>query len=322
MSAVRGVSGTNAVHVDGMNGGTADTPGAAPAILPPPTSGDGASDAMSILYLVESKDRDLKLQGGKADVQSAQKSEHDALKALEKAINDANEAAQHHSFWDDFGSVFGKIAKVAAVVASVAAAFATAGAATPLAALAIAGAGLSVAGFVQGEFHVLEKLGVSPEAAGWIGTGLSLGGAAMSLGASAAASGASVAASGAAETGTQAGASASATTGATEAAETGARATTDVAATVRGGATVVAGGATVTSGIARIESGHFKEKQDHALADASMDDATWRMLQRRVVALLDDLRESDQSSGRTLDRIGKTMTAKAETVAMTVQWRA
>ncbi len=293
MSALHGVSGAPPAQVYSSSNPAAGAPPAVPPILPPPTGGEGSIDALSILFLVESKDRDLNLQRGKGDVTSAQKSQHDALAELEKAISDANEAAKHHSFWDDFGGVFATVAKVAAVVASVAAAVATAGAATPLAALAIAGACLSTAGFIQGEFHVLEKLGVSPEAAGWIGTGMSLG----------------------------AGALATSGTAAAGAAETGGSATDGVAQVARGGATVVAGAATVTSGIAHIESGRFKAKQDHALADASMDDATWRMLQRRVAVLLDELRDSDQSSGRVLDRMGKTMIAKAETATMAVQWK-
>ena len=81
------------------------------------------------------------------------------------------------------GSVCGEVAKAASVVASIAAAVGTCGAATPLAAVAIGGAVLSTAGFLDGETHVLQKLGVDAGTADLVDMGMSLAGVAGSAGA-------------------------------------------------------------------------------------------------------------------------------------------
>ena len=278
-----------AVHL-GRELASSATATADPSSLLPIPQSAASAEGLSLLYMFESKDRAGDLERGKSDLASNTRSRADARKDLDKAIQAANDAAKDRGFWDDLGASLGKIAKVAAVVASVAAAVATAGAATPVAALAIVGACMSVAGFAQGELHVLEKLGVDPETAGWIGTGLSLGGAATSGGAAFCAAG------------TEGGSA--------------------VAEGVSRGATVVAGASTVAAGASKIESSHFKKEQDDSLADAALHEFAIHKQQQRMNFLLDNLRDSDQESGRMLDHIGKTISARNEAAtSVAVHWR-
>jgi hypothetical protein len=150
----------------------------ASSLLPEPApSALAGADPLAMLYLFESQDQQLGVDEGTKQISALQTDRHQALQREQAAIAQAIAAEHDHSFWDDLGSVFGEVAKVAAVVVSVAAAVVSCGAAAPLAAVAIAGAILSTASFVDGEFHVLRSLHVDANVAGWIDTGMAIGGA-------------------------------------------------------------------------------------------------------------------------------------------------
>ncbi len=263
----------------------APPPAAAPAdapVLPLPAAGSLPDDPLSLLYLFESRDRQLGVEDGSKKLIALQGERHAELRKEQDAIRQAIEAEQQHGFWDGLGDVFGEIAKVAAVVASVAAAVATAGAAAPLAAIAIGGAVLSSAALVDGELHVLQKLGVDAKTAGIVDIGMSIGGAVSSVGA-----------------GIAAGArSASAATTALE----------------RGGA-VVAGLGQVGKGVSTIEAGGAQARDDQAVADQIASRGRSEHLQRMILLLLDSTRGSDEQSGAIEKTIVSTKTIQNDTMA-------
>lgn len=252
-----------------------------PTLLPEPdVTALAATDPMSLLYLFESKDGQSDTRGATTKIEALQAERHAALDHEQKAIEKAVEASKNHSFWDDLGSICGEVAKVAGVVASIAIAVGTCGAGTPIAAVAIAGAVLSSAGFVDGEFHVLQKLGVSADAAGWVDVGMSLGGAAASLGAGMAAGGAT--ACGTASTMTKASA-------------------------------MVGGAALVGKGAGEIAAAQAQAKQDQAEADEISAQAQSDHIGRLIQQLVDETKESTEKSQRIMNTIAQTKTIQCDT---------
>jgi hypothetical protein len=233
-----------------------------------------------MLYLFESKDQDDGVETATKRIQALQGERAQALQQELTAIQNEDDAVKHKSFWDDLGGICGEIAKVAGVVASVAAAVATCGAATPLAAVAIAGAVLSSAGFVDGEFHVLEQLGVHDKTAGFIDMGLSLGGAVCSAGAGIVAGGPA----------------ASSTT-----------------AIIGRTATVVAGITTVGSAASTIAAGEEQANIDRADADQIAATALSDHALRRIQQVIEDTQDSDQKSKSIKKTIANTMAIENET---------
>jgi hypothetical protein len=185
---------------------------------------------------------------------------------------EAMKQKEESSFWGKLGKVCGTLGKVAAVVASVAVAVGTGGAGAPLV-LAVAGAALSSAALVQGEFHVLQKLGVSDKVSGYIEIGMTLASVACSLGASAL---------------------------------KGAEAVSTFQKTM-GYATkaigVVGAGAAGAQGVAVIK----KSRADGAAEDAYADAAQARLheshFQWLLLAVLDDLDNSEKEHRRTVSRV-------------------
>jgi hypothetical protein len=257
--------------------GSNETPG-----LPGPADGALPADPLSWLYLFESTDRQLGVGEGTKKLLALQSEGHQKLLDEQQAIGQAIAAESSHSFWDDLGGAFGQIAKVAAVVASLAAVVATAGAATPIAAIAIGGAVLSSAGFVDGEVHVLQKLGVDDRTAGWIDVGLSTGGAICSAGAGVVAGGRA--------------------------------ASSAISALERGGA-VVAGAGAVGKGASVIAAGAAQARADQAQADAIAGRAQSDHLQRMILLLIDRTRDSDGESNGILRTIARTKTIQADTLS-------
>jgi hypothetical protein len=289
VSAVSSVNDTNAGGVS-LSGGAARP---SESLLVPPADGVGASDALSMIYLLESKDRGLTLQKGKRDIQTDQKERDEALRQEIEQIQKAAEAAKHHGFWDDVGNVCLTIGKVAAVVGSIAVAVVSCGAGTAVAALVIVGCLMSTAGFAEGQFHVLEKLGVDPETANWVGVGLSVGGMVASCGAGLLTSGAEVA---------------------SEAASTA----QDVASTADKAATVVSCAGHVTGGVAKVEASHYSAQQEDRRADALSDEQDAFLLARQIQMLIDRLAGDDKSSQRNLGYVRSAMEAGSAASAAAV----
>jgi hypothetical protein len=279
----------NAVRATVAPAGTASA--AAPP--PPPTAGEpptlladplpaslAGADPLSLLYFFEGKDRQLGVEAGTKKISALQDERHKLLHDELKAIQQAIDAQKNRSFWDDLGSVFGEVAKVAAVVASVAAAVVSCGAATPIAALAIAGAVLSTAAMADGEFHVLHALGVDDATAGSIDLGMSIGGVVMSLGAGMLAGG---------------------------------TAATGAASTLSKGSAVVAGAGAIGSSAAKIEAGNAQADGERAAADealaAARSDHTLRLMQ----LIINDAQNSDQQSEKIMKTIIGTESIQQDT---------
>jgi len=251
----------------------AGEPGA--ALLPDPSAAAlAASDPLSLLYLFESKDQQLGVDQGTQKVAALQTERHQALDQELKAIQQAVDASNHHSFWDSLGSVFSEVAKVAAVVASVAAAVATCGAATPLAALAIAGAVLSSAAFVDGEAHVLQKLGVKGATAGWIDAGMSIAGGLTSFGVGSLA--------------------------------TAANAASPALSIVSRGGAVVGGIGQIGAGASAIGVGQAQASADQAAADEVVAQVLADHAQRQIQIAIEDTQSSDAQSKQAMDTIANT----------------
>lgn len=251
------------------------------SLLPDPILGALAgADPMSMLYLFESKDQQLGVEEGTKKIAALQSEREQALQQEQQAIQQAIDASKQQSFWDSLGSICGEVAKVAAVVASIAAAVVTLGAATPIAALAIAGAVLSTAAFADGELHVLQALGVNAETAGWIDTGLAVGGAVLSCGAGIAAGG-HAAAVGSSVVGKAAGGAAVA------------------AAVGKGAAGMAAGGARAQSDLAAADEAAAQGRANHAL--------------RFMQMIIDETQNSDEQSQRIMGTIANTKTIQDET---------
>jgi hypothetical protein len=255
-----------------------------PSLLPAPSPGAlGTNDGLSMLYYLESKDGQDGIQSGTKKVQGLDAERKQALDKELKAIQQQDAAARQHSFWGDLGNVCGEVAKVASVVASVAAAVGTCGAATPLAAVAIGGAVLSTAGFLDGETHVLQKLGVEAGTAGLVDMGLSLAGAGASVGAGLVAGGKS----------------------ASSAAEVVGRT-----------AAVTAGVASVGKGASEIEASRALAAEDRATADQLDAQSQSDTLQRAVQRVLDEVSDADQKSQQVLKTISSTQTTQMQTMTL------
>jgi hypothetical protein len=266
---------------------TTDAPGntqaasSVPSLLPDPMLGALAgADPMSMLYLFESKDQQLGVEAGTSKIAALQSERHQALQQEQQAIQQAADAANHHSFWDSLGSICGEVAKVAAVVASIAAAVVTWGAATPIAALAIAGAVLSTASFADGELHVMQSLGVNTETAGWIDTGMALGGAVLSFGAGMA---------------------------------SGAKVASSTEAIFAKASSVVAAAGVIGKSASTIMAGQAQAQSDLAAADAVVAQARSNHAQRIIQTIIDETQNSDEQSRRIMGTISNTKTIQNET---------
>jgi hypothetical protein len=257
-------------------------------VLLPTPSGDAQADAMSWMYLFTSKQQALDVSNGRDNINRVQQQRAEAYKQEIEAIKKAIEAASHHSFWDSVASIALTVGKVAAVVGSIAVAVGTGGAGV-VGVIAVAGAVLSTAGFVEGEAHVLEKLGVDEGAATWIGIGLSIGGAACTGGAALMASSGEI---------------------------------SEVATTVEKVSAATTGAATIAGGAAKIEAGQYKADQEDALADAAKAQMDQARMQRLILMILSELESSQGSDDKTLGALRGAVTTKGETLVSTTAMRA
>jgi hypothetical protein len=241
------------------------------SLLPEPVLGElNHSDALSLLYVLEAQDQELGVHEGAAKVSGLQTERDQALQKEKQAIQNEDDAVQKKSFWDDLGGVLGDVAKIAGVVASLAAVVCTAGAATPIAALAISGVVLSAASLADGEFHLLQKLGVDQSTAGWIDVGMGVAGGVACFGAGIAA-------------GVQASASATSVVGRI--------------------ATATSGVATIGQGASVIEQGEAQSKSERADADVALEQSESQQALRVMQLVIDEVRESDEQSKQIMDTL-------------------
>ena len=73
------------------------SPAAGSSLLPPPT--EAAADPFSMMYLIESNDRQLGLDEASRRLQDLQQEGQVAFKKEEAAIAKQDQAAKHKSFW-------------------------------------------------------------------------------------------------------------------------------------------------------------------------------------------------------------------------------
>jgi hypothetical protein len=238
----------------------------------------GAGDPLLLLYYFESQDQNLAVASGGDRVQGLQNERNQQLVQEKQDIAKQDAAAKSHNFWSDLGNIFTDIAKVAGIIASVAVTVCTAGAAGPVAALAIAGIILSSASFVDGEFHVLQKLGVDPKTTGWIDTGLAASGALCSFGAGAASA--------------------------------GGQAASQLAQRVT---SAVSGLATMGQGACTIEDGSATSAADRAAADEAQAEVRSSSALRFMQVIVADAAAADDSSKQIMSTIVETKNIEEQT---------
>ncbi len=270
-------------------------PSTGESLLPPPSLGDEQMDTMALLFLMQTKLREQNMKGGHTAIEVKNKEKLAALERESERLAAAVEAHEEKGFWDKLGSALLTVAKVAAVVGSIAVAVASCGAGTGLAALAIAGAVLSTAGFAQSELHVLEKLGVDAETAGYVGLGLSLGGAACSVGAGVV---------------TTLGAAGNAA----QLSKIG-----NIASTGSKVSMMASGGAMIAAGGSRIAGANASAEAEHASAEALKEQLRAQRMQRLIEQIIEELKGSDESDARVLDGLRGAMLTKGETLIASVR---
>jgi hypothetical protein len=241
-------------------------------------------DSLSTMFALMSKSSELSVEGQQQQVHTAAREKERAVQEMLSQIKEAMEERENKGFWDDLGSVLGKVAAVVGIVAAVAVTVVSFGSAAPVAALAIAGLALSLAASVESEFKVLEKCGVSPEVAQWVAVGCAIAGALCSLGSGLLASGGT--------------AVKLASDGARYAAEAG-----KWGNVIAGAAGVGAGGAKITC--AAIE----RDAQQHEI-DAYKQQQQAEQLQRMILRLIEELEETVEGDTAKTKRIVSIMDAQ------------
>ena len=138
-----------------------------------PNDSDDPDEALAGFLVLEAMSRGVGLDAAIKNVNQLRQQKQAEWEKQKAALMEAMKAKEHSSFWGKLGKICGTLGKIAAVVASVAVAVGTGGAGAPLV-LAVAGACLSAAALAQGEFHILQKLGVSDKVAGYIEIGMAV----------------------------------------------------------------------------------------------------------------------------------------------------
>lgn len=282
MSTVSAVSAASAVPVSPDSPAQCAPSAPGDSLMPDPDMAALPSgDALSLLYFLESKDQNMSVDEGTKRIQGLQAERNQSLVQERQAIAKEDDAVKNRGFWGDLGNILGDVAKVAGIVAAVAVTVCTAGSAAPVAALAIAGIILSSASFVDGEFHVLQKLGVDPKAAGWVDTGMAVVGAVCSFGAGAASAGG---------------------------------AAVDTASNIGRAASVASGVTSMAQGATTIEVGEAQSECDDAGADEAQAVAQSADGMRFMQAVVSETESSDDSSKQIMATITVTKGIQNSTV--------
>lgn len=280
-------AGTNAANAAALDAASAAAAAASTAtdsdsLLPSP--GETAElDAMSLLYLYMAEGRDTSAASSRDAISKATEERHEKWQEIKAAIQKALDAAKDGGFWSDLGDVFGKVAKIATLVAAAAATIASMGAAAPVLALAIAALVLSAGAMAQGEFHFLQKLGVSDKAAFWIELGMVVGAAACTGGA---------------------------------ALMPGGGANAAWVQLAKQLATVIGGGSSIIAGGSAMAASAYQHDTDEANADAAKGRVTMDQLARQIIELLDDYEQSEKSSNRALGSLRSAVSIHGDTLVV------
>ena len=226
-------------------------------------------DALAGFLALESRSRNVSLSRAVRNIDALRQERRVEWEKQKAALCEAAKAHEDSGFWGSIGEICGTIGKVAAVVTSVAAAVSTGGAGLPFA-LAVAGACLSTAALAQGEFQILQELGVDGETAGYIELGLVVGGVVCT--------GAAV----------------------WMAAPKSATQLDLVADTTKKVSTAAAGAATIAAGVALGNKYAADAKAEDCYADAAAAHLNETRLDRMLTRILDELEESERSYRQTV----------------------
>ncbi len=286
MSAVsmNGVSSVTSPYTQGVPGPASAGSNPANLLLAPSDHVD-PDEALSGFLVLEAMSRGVGLEAAIKQVNQLRQEKRAEWEKQKAALMEAMKAKEHSSFWGKLGKICGTIGKIAAVVASVAVAVGTGGAGLPVV-LAVAGACLSSAALLQDQFHILQKLGVSDKAAGYIEIGMAVGGVACSFGASML---------------------------------KGAEAVSSFQKIMNTGEKVVAiGGAVATgaAGVAAIEKGRADGEAEDRYADAARAKLDESHFEQLLIWVLDQLDSSEKEHRKTVNGVKDAIETRDATLAI------
>jgi len=288
MNDIQVAAGAPAVFLHpGFAGTKPNVPSGSASLLPEPQS-PSDDDAIAGLLALESRSRNLSLSRGIRNIQSLRQERRVEWEKQKASVAEAARAQEESSFWGSVGEICGVIGKVAAVVTSAAVAVSTGGAGLPFV-LAVAGACLSATALAQGEFEILQELGVDAETSAWIELGMGIGGVAC--------------------TGTAAifGGAAAATQA------------QKVASTAEKISTAAAGGTTIVAGVAIRRKYAADVDAEERYADAASSHLEETRLDRMFARILDDLEESEKSYRQTTRLAKGAMEMKDSTLLLSIR---
>jgi hypothetical protein len=287
MNEIQGTTGASTVSLQPYQAVAPPGLPSAPTslLLEPPSLSD--DDAVADLLAVEARSRSSNLNRAIRNIQNLRQEQRVAWEKQKAALLEAARAQEDSGFWGGLGKLCGTIGKVAAVVTSVAVAAGSGGAALPLV-LGVAGACLSTAAVAQGEFEVLQKLGVDDELSRWVELGLAVGGVACTAGA----------------------AWTSAAKSATELQR--------IATTAERVSSAAAGGVTLTAGIATGKERAADANAQDRFADAASARLDQSRLDDALLRILDDLEESEQAYRHTVGRAKGTFEIEDNTLLASI----
>ena len=271
----------------GYTTANASFPSTQPSLLPEPLAIPD-DDAIAGFLALEARTRTLNLGRAVQNIQNLRKEQRVEWEKQKAALFEAARAAEDSGFWGSVGKICGTIGKVAAVATSVAVAAGTGGAGLPFV-LAIAGACLSTGAIAQGEFNVLEKLGVDASTSGWIEMSLAVAGVACTAGA--------------------------AWAGGAESASRFQK----IAETAGKVSSAAAGGATVTAGIATGKKYAADAEARDCYADAESARINESRLGQLLIRILDDLEESEKSYRQTVAAAKGAMEIEDNTLLISIR---
>jgi hypothetical protein len=288
MNDIQVATGTPAVFLDSTyTGANPGVPIGQPSLLPEPQPlSDG--DALAGFLALESRARNLSLGRAIRNIEALRQERRVEWEKQKAALLEAARAHEDSGFWGSIGKICGAIGKVAAVVSSAAVAVSTGGAGLPLV-LAVAGVCLSTAALAQGEFDILQELGVDAEVSEYIELGLVLGSVVCTAGA---------AYSGGAETATR---------------------FQKIASTAEKVSTAAAGGATITAGIATCEKFAADADAEDRYADAATAHLNETRLDRMLTRILDDLEDNERQYRQTVRVAKGAMEIEDNTVLLSIR---
>jgi hypothetical protein len=245
------------------------------------------NDAIAGFLALESRGRNLSLNRAVRSIDALRQERRVEWEKQKAALCEAAKAHEDSGFWGNVGEICGTIGKVAAVVTSMAVAVGTGGASAPFV-LAVAGACLSTAALAQGEFQILQELGVDAEASEYIELGLAVG---------------AVVCTGAA---------------AFMAAPESATQFEKVANAMKKVSTAAAGATTITAGIAIGNKYAADAQAGDCHADAATAHLNETRLDRMLTRILDELEESEKSYRQTVRAAQAAIEIEDNTILLSI----